>query len=158
MAGVLLEPVFNQNSFAADCGIAAGRQARQSGADDTAVGGLTRRRRTRIRRGVRRAPLWRHAADLGIVRVQDIDVRGAGEVGMQRHAEQTAVVVVVDVRPKVREDGGCRVGDVVEYLDDAALLGDEHPAVAGEFDDSRAAEAADHRGLLKCWRRRSEGP
>ena len=45
---------------------------------------------------------------------------------------------------------GVGVGERVELLDHASLLGDEHATVAREADDGRVSEAAEGDGLLKA--------
>ena len=48
---------------------------------------------------------------------------------MQREPEEAAVPEVVDLGPEIREDRRRRVAEVVEELDEAALLGDEDTPV-----------------------------
>src|SRR5205085_1190955 len=95
----------------------------------------------------RGAVLGGGAADVGVVGVQDVDGGVVGEVGVQGHAEQAAVPVVVDVGAEVGEEGGGGVAEVVEDPDQPALFGDEGPAVRGEADHGGVGEAGEDGGL-----------
>ena len=89
-----------------------------------------------------------------VVRVQDVDVRVGREVGGERHAQQAAVPVVVDLALEVGERDRGRVGQAVEDLDRPALLGDEDPAVLRELDDRRVDEPAQDGLVLEACRDR----
>ncbi len=86
------------------------------------------------------APQRRRAADRRVDACRARRRRAsAGKFGCEREAEQAAIPEVVDLRPEVGEHGGGRVVEAVEHLDDAALLGDEHPPVRREADRGRRA-------------------
>src|SRR5262245_47341907 len=68
---------------------------------------------------------------------------------MEGEAEQPTIPEVVDVGTEVRKDGGSRRAEAVVYLDDSALLGHEHPAVAGEFDGRGQGEPTEDGRVLE---------
>jgi hypothetical protein len=80
---------------------------------------------------------------------------------VQLEAEQTAIPEVVHVGAQIGEDCRGRVRQVVEHLDQAALLSHEHAAIACELDGRWLLKACDYRTLpeswLQCLTRRSEG-
>ena len=80
-----------------------------------------------------------------VIRVKEINEPVSSEVRVECHANQAPVPVVVHLRADVdhrrREERS-----VLEDTDDAALLGDEDPAVRGERERGREVEAR-HDGL-----------
>ena len=150
MARVLLAPVLDQHLLGAGHDVAGRLEAREPAADDAAVavapGGVGHGSESTPGVPQRGAvpPIGR------VVGVEDVDVRVGREVGVERDAEQAAVPEVVDVRAQVGEDGRRRVGEVVEDLDQAALLGDEDPAVGGEANGGRVGQAAEDDRLLEA--------
>jgi hypothetical protein len=72
-----------------------------------------------------RAVVHRSAVRPDVVGVERVDERVGREVGRQSQPQQAAVPEVVDIGAKIREHGGRGVGQAVEDLDDAVLLGDE---------------------------------
>src|SRR6185503_6331061 len=151
VAGELLAPVLDEDLLRPDDRRTVDREARQPGADDAAVGG----RPGRVRASVAPARRVRRRAEDVVVGVQDIHVRAvaAGAVGdgrVEGHAEEAPIPVVVHVRLEVGVDRRGGVGQVVEDLDHAALLGDEHTAVCGKAQDRRVREAGPDRGLLEA--------
>src|SRR5205085_774488 len=129
--------------------VPVGGEASKASARDATIGGRARRRRTRIAIGIRLPPMRRLAPDQRVARVQDVDIRSGGEVGIQRHPKQAAVPVVVDVGPQVREDRWVRVRDALEDLDDAALLRNEDAAIRRERDRRWLVQATDYDLVLK---------
>ena len=126
MAGELLAPAVDQGLLGGRHPAGAHREADQPTADQAAVGVRTRARRADV------VPARRAAARDGVTRIQDVHVGAGREVRVERHPEQTAVPVVVDLGREVGEDRRGRVRDAVEDLDDPGLLRDEHAAVIGE--------------------------
>ena len=86
---------------------------------------------------------------------------------MERHAEEAAVPEVVHVGAQVGERGRRRVREVVEHLDQPALLRDEDAPVGSEADDGGVDEPLENgqlaeagcegrrSGFLGCGRRRA---
>ena len=124
--------------------------------DEAPVGRRTGWRRTRIGRGSGRAPArWRGgAAELVVVRVEDVDVGRRRKVRVELEAEQAAIPEVVDLRPKVGERRRRRVREVVEHLHESALLGDEDTSVGGESDIGRLRQAREDDRLVESGRQR----
>ncbi len=150
VARVLLAPVLDQHLLRAGHDIAVRLESREPSADHAAVRGRAGGRRARVtpaRRCARRA-------ELVVVRVEDVDVRALREVRIERHPQKAAIPEVVDVRREVREGRRSRVGEAVEDLDRAALLGDEDPAVGRKAHHRRVRQPAERDGLLKRRRRR----
>src|SRR5256885_1799415 len=65
------------------------------------------------------------------------------EVRIEGEPEQATVPVVVHLRAQVREDSGSRTAQVVEDLDDAALLGDEDASVGREAHGGGSRQTAE---------------
>src|SRR5262245_18598887 len=68
---------------------------------------------------------------------------------MEGEAEQPTIPEIVDVGTEVRKDGGSRRAEAVVYLDDSALLGHEHPAVARELDRGGVGEPGEDGRILE---------
>ena len=137
VARVLLAPVLDQHLLGTGHQVPGGGQARQPPRDHAAVAGGSRWGRARVGVAAGRPPAGCRGgrAQLVVVGVEDVDVGLGREVGVEDHAEQPAVPEVVDVGPQVGEDVRSGVGQAVEDLDDAALLGHEHAPVSREADD-----------------------
>ena len=69
---------------------------------------------------------------------------------MELEAEQPAIPEVVHVGPQVGKDGRRRIRQIVEDLDQATFLGDEHAPVARELDGRRLRQSGEHGALLKA--------
>ena len=157
MARVLLAPVLDQHLLGTRHHVAVGLEAREPPAHDAAIVGRTRRCRATVRCHAGRAPTRSCAADRGVVRVQDVHVRLGRELRMERHAEQTAIPEVVDVGPQIGEHGRGGVGEVVEHLDQAALLGHEDATVRREAELRRVRQAGERHLLPEPDGRRRAG-
>ncbi len=140
----LLAPVLDQHLLRADHLVPLGLEAREPGTHDAAVRAPTRR----IGAGV--VPFRRRAADLRVVGVEHVDERLGGEVGVEREAEQSAVPVVVHLRPQVGERRRRRVSEPVEDLDAAGLLRHEDAPVGRDAHGGRRLEVAEGGGLLEA--------
>ena len=142
VARVLLAPVLDQDLLGA-----GGVEAREPAGDHTAVAGGPWRRWAAV------TPPWRRGrvAEHVVVRVEHVDERPAGgEARIEREAEHAAVPEVVHARAQVGVDRGGRVGDRVEDLDQAALLGDEDAPVRRESDPHRVGQADPVLRVLKA--------
>ena len=133
MAWVLLAPVVDEHLLRPGRHVARPRsQHREPAAHDASVARRARRRRARVARGARTSPDRRGAPDRRVIRVEHVHLGRGREVRMDGEPEKAAIPHVVDVRPQVGEDRRGRIGQRIEDLDDAALLGDEDVAVRGE--------------------------
>ena len=146
MARELLAPVVDQDLLRGR-DAAAHRQADEAAADQAAVGVGTRHG------GAGVIPARRAPARDGVARVEGVHVRAGREGGIERHPEEAAVPVVVDVGLEVREDRRRGVRDAVEDLDDAGLLGDEDAAVRREPQGCRQGQARPHVGVVEAGQR-----
>ncbi len=149
VAGILLAPVLDEDLLARGPGRSGGRQARKVSADHAAVPGGPGRRRAAVGCGAGRSPEGGHVADVGIVRIQHVDVVVRLEIGVDGEAEQSPVPEVVDLRSQVdhRRRGVGR--DVREHLDEPGLLGNENAAVGQEPDDGGVGQAAEDDDFVK---------
>ena len=147
MTRVLLAPVLDEDLLRArhQSPAAWSRESRPLTTQPST--GRAGRRRARIGRRSGGSPARRRASDRSVVRVEDVDVGIARERRRQRHSKQAAIPEVVDLGAEVGEDRRRRVGHVREHLDEAALLRDEHPAIAREPNHGRIDEAAEHDAL-----------
>ena len=154
VARVLLAPVLDQHLLRADHHVAGRLEPREAAGDHAAVGRRAGRRRAAIRGPAHRPPARRRPADGGVEGVEDVDPRVRREVRRERETEQSTVPEVVDLRPEVGEHGRRRVRQVVEDLDDAALLGHEDPAVWREAHRRGLGEPGEDDLLLEAGRQR----
>ena len=155
MARVLLAPVLDEDRFRGADRVAGHGEARESTADQAAVG----RRSGRSRARVAPAGRWRATAEDVVVGIEHVHVRAvpgsAGQARVKGEPEQAPIPEVVDVGRQATERRRRRIGQVVEDLDGAALLGDEDAAVGGEPDGHRVHEAGPDGRLLEA--RRDDG-
>ena len=153
VARVLLAPgVLDQHLLGTGHDVAQRLEPREPAADHAAVVGRPRRVRAAVGGHARRAPA-REVVGVGqieVVCVEDVHVRLGGEVGVEREAQEAAVPEVVDLGSQVGEHGRRRVVEVVEDLDQAALLGNEHAPVAGELDRRRLGQSGEDDLLLEA--------
>ena len=149
VARVLLAPVLDQDVLV-HAPTRLGNQAREPAAHDAAVARRPRRVRAGVGEVVARRPARRRAPDCRVVGVEDVDVRKARVVEVDVHPEQTAIPVVVDVGPQVREQGLGGVAEPVVGPDAAALLGDVDGAVGREADHGRGRDSGEGLGLLEA--------
>ncbi len=154
MTRILLAPVLDQDLLGPGHRVARGLEAREPAGDDAAVARCARRRGAPVGEHAWRAPARRNTADRRIVGVEDVDVRVRRKAGVEGEAEQAPIPEVVHVRAQVGEDGRSRVGEIVEDLDQPALLGHEDTPVGREPDDGGIGEAAEDNGLLETARKR----
>src|SRR5207247_4150306 len=93
-----------------------------------------------------------------VVGVQDIDIwpvaGPTGEARIKGQAKQASVPEVVDIGGEVAEHRRRRVGQVVEYLDVPALLGDEDAPVSRKPDRRRVRQAGPDDAFLESDRHR----
>jgi hypothetical protein len=162
VTGVLLTPVLHEHLLGTRHNVAAGGQPGQPGTHDTPIPGRARWVRTRIGVDARSAPprCRVRRAQLVVVRVEHVHVGVGREVRSERHPQEPSIPEVVDVDVEVGEDRWRGVGERVEYLDDATLLGHEDAAVAGEPHHGWIGQTAERHQLLetggecRCGRRR----
>ena len=162
VAGELLAVVGHEHGLCTGAHVAAAAVALRGQPRDTPLDGAAVRGGSRCR-GARIIPLGRRvprgvvevAHGVVVVRVHHVHRRVGREVRRERHAQQAAVPVVVDLRGEVGERMR-RVAGGAGVVDDAArLLGHEHHAVGGEAhhrrigqprEDGRLGEAGRQRG------------
>ena len=149
VARVLLAVILDEHLFGSDHDVAGRGQPRDAPGDHAAVARVARRVRARVGSATEAPPPRRGAADRRVERVQHVDVGLRREARMKREAEEPPVPEVVGVGAEIGEGRRGRVREIVEHLDDAALLGDENAAVVRELKGGRFREAGNDGRLLE---------
>ena len=87
-----------------------------------------------------------------VIGVEHVDVGVRREVRWDRHAEQSAIPVVVDLVREIGNGDRARVCQALKDLDHAVLLADEDPAVRRELQHRRIGQSAEHNGIAESCR------